>query len=230
MRVLDLGSGPGDVAFLLAEMVGPHGRVVGVERDEAQVAAANQRRDALGLDNVEFRQDDVRSFVDDEPFDAAACRLLLLHLPDALDVLAHHQRNLRQDGVFLAIDFDTGGLRTLPEVELYSTLTGWLTAAFDYAHADLRVGMRLPVLLHQAGYRDIESLGVQLYSSPANLLLAEHLVGVVSAMKDAIVASGAATEEEIGLDTLAQRLSAEIAASNAVITMPTVVGGWARRP
>ncbi|TMJ53049.1 MAG: methyltransferase domain-containing protein, partial [Alphaproteobacteria bacterium] len=36
MRVLDIGSGPGDVAFLAARMVGPAGEVIGVDRDPAQ--------------------------------------------------------------------------------------------------------------------------------------------------------------------------------------------------
>lgn len=34
MRVLDVGCGPGDVSFLLSELVGAGGSVVGVERDE----------------------------------------------------------------------------------------------------------------------------------------------------------------------------------------------------
>ncbi len=40
MRVLDIGSGVGDVAFLAADLIGPHGSVVGVDRD---------RRTSLGL-------------------------------------------------------------------------------------------------------------------------------------------------------------------------------------
>jgi hypothetical protein len=55
------------------------------------------------------------------------------------------------------------------------------------------------------------------------------VVGVVRALKDAIVASGVATEEEMGLDTLSDRLSDAIAAAGAVWTMPTVVGGWGSR-
>ena len=44
MRVLDLGTGPGDVAFQLAELVGANGSVTGVDRDPAQLAVAEQRR------------------------------------------------------------------------------------------------------------------------------------------------------------------------------------------
>jgi len=43
MRVLDLGAGPGDVAFLVAEAVGPSGSVVGVDREERSVELAKRR-------------------------------------------------------------------------------------------------------------------------------------------------------------------------------------------
>jgi SAM-dependent methyltransferase len=230
MRVLDLGSGPGDVAFQVADMVGADGSVVGVEQDPAQIAVANDRRDKLGLGNVEFRQGDARTFVDEEPFDAAVCRLLLMHLPDAVDVLAHQMRNLRHGGVFVAIDYDMGGARALPEVELYGRMRDWLNAGFAHAQADPYVGMRLPVLFERAGFSDVGSLGLQAYWPPQDRHAAGYVVGVVRAMKDAIVASGVTTEEEMGLDTLAERLGDAIESAGAVFTVPTVVGGWGRRP
>jgi SAM-dependent methyltransferase len=47
MKVLDLGSGAGDVAFLAAELVGPTGRVVGVDL-EARPRTGGQRLGRLG--------------------------------------------------------------------------------------------------------------------------------------------------------------------------------------
>jgi len=44
MRVLDLGSGAGDVAMLAARLVGREGEVVGMERDPEAVASATARR------------------------------------------------------------------------------------------------------------------------------------------------------------------------------------------
>lgn len=61
MRVLDLGTGLGDVAFEVAAMVGADGSVVGVEQDPALLAAAEQRRTATGVPNVVFRQGDART-------------------------------------------------------------------------------------------------------------------------------------------------------------------------
>jgi SAM-dependent methyltransferase len=230
MRVLDLGSGPGDVAFQVAKMLGPNGSVVGVERDPAQIAVAMQRRDGFGFGDVDFCLGDARTFLDEEPFDAVVCRLLLLHLPGVVDILAHHLRNLRPGGVFIAVDYDVAGVRALPEVELYSRLFEWISAGFEHAHADVVVGMRFPVLFEQAGFRDVGTLGLQAYWPPRSSHAVAYVVGVVRAMKDAIVNSGVTTEEEIGLDTLEQRLGAAIMSANAVCTLPTIVGGWGRRP
>jgi SAM-dependent methyltransferase len=230
MRVLDLGSGPGDVAFQVAEIVGPSGSVVGVEQDQAQIAVATRRRDRLGLSNVDFRQGDARTFVDAEPFDGAVCRLLLMHLPDAAAVLTHQMQNLRPGGVFVAVDYDMGGARAMPEVELYSRIREWLRAGFEHADVDPFVGMRLLAIFDEAGYDDVGSLGLQSYWAPGNPQAAGYVVGVVRAMKDAIVASGAATEDELGLDTLDQRLAQALVESNAVYTVPTIVAGWGRRP
>jgi hypothetical protein len=48
-------------------------------------------------------------------------------------------------------------------VELYSRLINWTTAGFGYSHADVFVGMRFPVLFEQAGFSDVETLGLQAY-------------------------------------------------------------------
>jgi SAM-dependent methyltransferase len=54
MRVLDVGSGTGDVALLLADVVGEHGEVVGFDRSAAALEVARTRASALSLGNVTF--------------------------------------------------------------------------------------------------------------------------------------------------------------------------------
>src|SRR4051794_30009243 len=58
LRVLDIGSGAGDVAFLAAKLVGPHGSVVGVDVDGAALNVARGRAEAMGLTNVRFVEGD----------------------------------------------------------------------------------------------------------------------------------------------------------------------------
>src|SRR6266853_689902 len=76
-RVLDLGSGVGDVAMLAAKLAGPSGEVVGVERDASTIARANARVAKAGLRNVTFIQTDVNRITSDQPFDAAVGRFIL---------------------------------------------------------------------------------------------------------------------------------------------------------
>jgi ubiquinone/menaquinone biosynthesis C-methylase UbiE len=85
MRVLDLGSGAGNVARLVAELVGPGGAVVGVERDPVAVELARRRTDAP---NVEFRVGDVQTLQDvEDGFDAVVGRLVLMYLTDPVAAL-----------------------------------------------------------------------------------------------------------------------------------------------
>ena len=86
------------------------------------------------------------------------------------------------------------------------------------------------MLFEQAGFRDIGTLGLQVYWPPTSPHVVAYLVAAVRAIKDAIVNCGVTTEEEIGLDTLEQRLGEAIMSANAVFSLPTVIGGWGRRP
>src|SRR5215472_1792194 len=89
-RVLDIGSGVGDVAMLVAELVGPTGEVVGVERDANTLAKARSRVTESKLRNVSFVEIDVSRAVSDvnsKPFDVVVGRLILEFLPDPGAVL-----------------------------------------------------------------------------------------------------------------------------------------------
>ncbi|MCT7659838.1 methyltransferase domain-containing protein [Mycobacterium deserti] len=229
MRVLDLGSGPGDVSFLVADIVGPHGSVVGLERDPAQLAVAERRLAERDSRNVSFRGGDARTFQDDLPFEAVVCRLLLMHLPDAADVVAHHTRHLRSGGVFVAVDYDMSGVRAEPPVGLLADVTRWIVEGFQYAKADPFVGIHLPLLLRDAGLTDVGSVGLQQYWPYDDPEAPELVTGVVRSLAPAIIASGAATAAELDIDTLASRIDAAVSAAGAVWTGPTVVGGWGRR-
>src|SRR5450432_1716672 len=81
-RVLDIGSGVGDVSMLLARLVGPTGTVVGVERDAKSIERARGRAATANLKNVSFAQSDVADFAGGTDFDAVIGRFVLQFLPD----------------------------------------------------------------------------------------------------------------------------------------------------
>src|SRR6476646_7897239 len=98
-RVLDIGSGVGDVAMLAARLVGPSGEVVGIERNAGYIARATERVSAVGLRNVTFVQADLNDLGIDGPFDAAIGRLILTHLPDPVAVVRTVARLVDPGGV-----------------------------------------------------------------------------------------------------------------------------------
>jgi SAM-dependent methyltransferase len=229
MRVLDLGTGLGHVAFLLGELVGASGEVVGIDQAAALLAVAERRRVAAGAGNVHFVEADVRVFRDMRPFDAVVGRLILFHLPDPAEVLRHHLEGLADGGSMVMIDFDVGAARSEPPVPLFNAARDWVMAAFRHAGANPIIGTQLGRLLRDAGLTDIDTFGLQLYLSaddPDGPLL---LSSVVQSLAPVIVAAGIATEEELALDTLEARLAADLQTHRAVGLIPAIAGAWGRK-
>jgi len=230
MRVLDLGTGLGHVALMVAGLLGPGGSVVGVDRDERLLEIAEERRAAAGAENVGFLRGDARTFTAGEPFDAIVARLLLFHLPDREAVIGHWLESLRPCGTMVLVEFDSGAARAEPEVPLLTAGGRWIEAAFRAVGADSRVGARAGQLLRRAGLTDVATFGIVSYFGPADRTAIAMIAGVVRALAPQIVAHGIAAEEELGADTFEARVAAQVVERDAVVTPPAVVGAWGTRP
>ena len=120
----------------------------------------------------------------------------------------------------------TSAGRAEPEVVLVSTLLGWVEAAFRGAGADPRIGARLASLLRDASLSDVSTFGIQPYLSPDTPPGAALLADVVRALAKPITAAGLATEAELEVDTLEQRIDRALRDAHAVLVAPTLVGAW----
>lgn len=109
-RVLELGCGAGDLTTLLADLVGPDGEVVAVDRDPSQIAAATTRLRPSSVRAVTFVDVDVESFVPTGTFDAVVGRYVLMYLPSPEGILERAAGWLRPGGAlaFLEMDFFRG--------------------------------------------------------------------------------------------------------------------------
>src|SRR5438034_557188 len=119
MRVLDMGSGRGDVAFLATSLVGPSGEVVGIDRAPAAVEAATERAREAGLGNVSFILGDPGAMSFDKPFDAVVGRLVLMYQPDPAAMLRRLARLLALGGVIAFQEFDMEALRSYPRSPVF---------------------------------------------------------------------------------------------------------------
>src|SRR5436305_13924396 len=83
-RVLDVGCGIGDPTLQVAVLVGPHGRVLGIDLVDDMIATARERATALGLAHVEFRAGDVATTqLPPAAYDPVLSGCRVIYLPDA---------------------------------------------------------------------------------------------------------------------------------------------------
>jgi SAM-dependent methyltransferase len=99
MRVVDLGSGAGDVCLLLAEMVGPSGTVIGLEVDDEASRYASERARKAGFNNIQLIHSDVVNYASGEAIDAVVGRCILMYQPDPAAALAGLVKYLTRGGV-----------------------------------------------------------------------------------------------------------------------------------
>ena len=97
--ILELTAGPGETGFLAAERLGPDGRLISTDLNEAMVAAARRGAEARGLGNVEFRVIDAQQIdLESASVDAVLSRFGLMLVPDPGRALAEIRRVLRAGG------------------------------------------------------------------------------------------------------------------------------------
>jgi SAM-dependent methyltransferase len=225
-RVLDLGTGLGHVARIVGDIVGPTGAVIGIDPSADALAVARERAEAAGVRHVSFEKGDVSTWSAGQPFDAIVGRLVLFHLGDPVAAVRQQARNLRHGGRFIAVDFDLGSARSEPRVGLAADVLGWIEQAFTVAGASPRIGARLGMILREAGLEQVATFGVQAYLSPQDRAAAALIAGVARTLAPVIVERGIATAEQLGIDTLEDRLTVEFQRADAVMLPPTVVGAW----
>lgn len=97
--VLEVAAGPGETGFLVADAVGPQGRVISSDLAPTMVDAARRGAEARGLANVDCRVMDAQALdLDDESVDAAVSRLGLMLVPDPAAALRELRRVVRSGG------------------------------------------------------------------------------------------------------------------------------------
>ncbi|HTA58341.1 MAG TPA: methyltransferase domain-containing protein [Candidatus Baltobacteraceae bacterium] len=97
--VLDLATGPGEPALTLSTLVGPEGKIFGIDPIPEMVAAARRASERLGITNTQFEV----AFADhlpfpDNTFDAAISRFGIMFFPSPLDAISEILRVLKPAG------------------------------------------------------------------------------------------------------------------------------------
>lgn len=102
-RVLDIGCGFGDAAQEIARLVGPDGRVVGVDVSVPFVEAATREARASGIENAEFLAGDVQVMELAGPFDYAFSRMGVMFFANPVAALRNVRGALAPGGRLCAV-------------------------------------------------------------------------------------------------------------------------------
>ena len=233
MRVLDVGSGAGDVAFLLRQLVGTEGKIVGTDRAPEALRRAQERAAALGYSNVEFVQGDPVDMAFDQPFDALVGRFVLMYYPSPSGALRQLARHVRPGGVIAFQESDNTGARTFPPQPLFERLFELMVKALEFSGAEPRMALKLYPTFIAAGLPvpsmqpHVATMGFQ---DPFVEPLTNFLVQGLRSMTPVIVKHGLATEQELDLDTYARRMSDAFRAGGGIMMSPLFMGAWTRKP
>ena len=232
MKVLDIGSGAGDVAMAAAELVGPEGRVVGVDVNPEILETARARVAQAGQHNAEFVAGDVHTLDLGNDFDALIGRFVLMYMADPVETLKHLATCVRPGGIvaFHEISFSPDILSRVLETPLAEKLMDWMVGVFAHSGAHTDMAYRLYGMFVDAGlpepHLEYTALGGGWPGWPGYPYIVDSVQSVLPLLEQ----FGLATAQEVDPATLPERLRADVVATKSPIVMPMTVMAWTRLP
>ena len=232
MRVLDIGSGAGDVALTLAELVGPTGQVIGVDVNASILDTARQRAANVGMRNVEFIAGDARRLAFADKFDAIVGRFVLMYMAEPGNAFAKLITHLKPDGIaaFQEPEYTLYPAFLHPDTPLMNQLIRWILEVFTHSGAHLDMGIGL--------YRAFVDAGLppptMHFESPIGAAKTwagyRYMATIFQSLLPLLEKYGLATAEQVNVDTLAARLREEVLASKRPFFLPLHVTAHATLP
>ena len=231
MCVLDVGCGPGDVSILAADLVGETGSVVGLDQESVVVKIAAQRAAKLEISNIEFVSTALDALEVRQPFDAAVGRNVLIHQNDPAALVRQVAEKVRDGGliVFQEHDFTLRVASAWPPVPLLETCLQWITEAHDRGGLQLDVGKKLHQVFRAAGLPSPEMRFERLIGSKHAKSYASFCSAMVRTLLPKLEAFGIASDEEIKIHTLAERIERELVEKDAIIMSAPMIGAWSHK-
>jgi protein-L-isoaspartate O-methyltransferase len=231
MRVLDVGSGVGDVAFLLAELVGRDGQIVGIDMDATALEKARRRAEQLELRNVEFVHGDVRTTALPAPFDAAVGRLVLLYCADPVTALARIATQVRSGGIvaFQEMEMNDVAVRATYGDSLLARVVETIYRTFAAAGVRVNMASGLRHTYVKAGLGEPELSGEFVVGGGPEFAGYSWLANTLRSLAPMARKLRISLEPLGDLDTLTKRLRAEAANEARDFWSPPYVGASVRR-
>ena len=227
-NVVDIGCGPIGILPVLSELVGPRGRVVGLEREPQFAAAAREQIALRGLANVTVVQGDaLATRLPRESFDLVHERLVAINVSDRDALLSEMMSLLRPGGTAVLQDVDNVSWLCQPAHPSWDAILQAFHNVFQAGGGDPFVGRRLPELLRRADAQDIQvALHVEV-AAPGEYRRM-HLVSLLDSVRDKVMAAGLLNDSD--LNRHRQALLAHLEDPATTVIDKLLVQAWGRKP
>ena len=225
MSCLDAGCGPGEAMRLMGRIVGPSGRVTGLDVDAAlgtHMLAEIRREPGPQFDFVALDLTDDAE-VPGAPFDLVFARLLLVHMTDPVAMVRRLAALVRPGGRLVLMDYDMSRLACRPEEPAFTRGFAVLTECFHRGGKHADCGLRLAGYLAAAGLPRPRGTRVETFYAPI-AVLGPMLRAVLAGLAPAAAALGVATPEEMAA-TFAEMEAIERADADFALG-PLMIGVW----
>ena len=229
MRVLDLGCGAGDVSMLAAELVGPSGSVVGIDRNSEVIDLARKRARTAGLGQVTFKDVPLETFSDPDRFDCVVGRYVLIHQAAPINFLCTAARLVRPGGIIALHEVDLGGaFNSRPRVWRWDAAGNLIIAAFRDALPHYDSANRLIEYFSNAGLPIPNVSRELIVGGGSRSPLYAWLADTMRSVWPQLVEMGIAAEQVFPAETLATRVRSAVVEARSQIECPAQVCAWAR--
>ncbi len=227
MSCLDVGSGPGVTMRMMADRVGPSGRVTGIEIDGevgAQALADLRGRGGATFDVIEANAVEIEQ-VPGAPFDLTYCRLFLMHMQDPVAALERMLSWTRPGGVVVAQEFDFEAIAVEPLCPAMAEFNRLFEGVFRGHGRNLRAGRHLPAQFEAAGLGQPDGTLSEVKFLPLKDL-APLLIGVYQGLFAA--AAGLGIADPARAEQFRRDMTAAGADGRHYCLTPILIGAWKR--
>jgi SAM-dependent methyltransferase len=229
MSCLDVGAGTGAVMRLVADRVGPGGRVTGLEIDGGLGNQALSDLKAQGGAEFDLVEGNVLEMdtVPGAPFDLTYCRLFLMHMPDPVAVLEKMLAWTKPGGVVAVQEFDFGAIAVEPLCQPMVEFNRLFEGVFRGHGRNLRAGRQLPAQFEAAEIGVPDGTLAEVKYIPLSDFAA-MLIGVYQGLFASAVDLGIA--DQTRAEAFKQDMAAAAADGRYYCLTPILIGAWKRVP
>ena len=147
--VLDMGCGPGFASYDLATIVGPDGRVVGIDKTEGFIKYAEQQASSRDLDQLSFKHANLNELdLEENQFDAVYSRWVLSWVNNTKEVIENVGRTIKHGGLFIFQEYlDWSTLAVYPRKQEVDVVIAACRESWAQMESEINIGPLIPEML-----------------------------------------------------------------------------------